>query len=123
MDKNAIFGLEGQTYEKAKAVVLPVPYDSVSLKGGCRGGPAAIMEASQSLESYDNESEMDMGGIGIFTSDEVDGGVATVEAMIDKVNKAVTPVVKDKKMPIIIGGDHTVSLGSISALMAAKVGV
>ncbi len=120
MDKNAIFGLEGQDYAKARAVVIPVPYDSMSASDGCRGGPAAIIEASQSLESYDIESEVDVADIGIFTSAMIDGGAPSVEAMIGKVSEAVAAVVKDGKVPILIGGDHTVSLGALTALANVK---
>jgi agmatinase len=121
MEKNAIFGLEAQEYKNAKAVVIPVPYDSMFAVGGCRGGPGAIIEASQNLESYDNSSGLDISDLGIFTSAVLEEESPSAEAMIGKVAKTVAPVIKDKKVPIVIGGDHTVSLGAISALADAKV--
>lgn len=63
---------------------------------------------------------MDVGAIGVFTAQEVDGGATSVEAMIEQVKGTVAPVIKDGKMPVLIGGDHVVALGAISALVGAK---
>ena len=44
--------------DRARVVVLPVPYDgTTSFRGGARGGPRAIIESSYNLEDYDAELE------------------------------------------------------------------
>ncbi len=44
-------GLPGQDFEKAKIVVIPVPYEATtSYKGGTKKGPEAILKASCQIE-------------------------------------------------------------------------
>ena len=55
---NNFLGLEEKhsTYETARFVVLPIPYDATaSYRGGCRAGPAAVIEASGQVEWFDEE--------------------------------------------------------------------
>ncbi|HMM61257.1 MAG TPA: arginase family protein, partial [Candidatus Rifleibacterium sp.] len=45
---------EDSSYEDARAVIIPVPYDSTtSYRAGTREGPAAIITASRQVELYD----------------------------------------------------------------------
>ena len=51
-------------YSRSKVVILPVPYDqTTTYKSGTREGPHAIIDASRSLESYDEELNKDISEI------------------------------------------------------------
>ena len=102
-------------YENAKIVVLPVPYDGTStwLKGADKG-PEAILEASANMELYDIETDSEVYTKGIATLDPVTEN-ASPEAMSDAVEMKVAALLNDKKFPVILGGEHSVSIGAFRA--------
>ena len=105
-------------YEKSKIVILPVPYDATStwVKGADKG-PEALLEASVALEWYDIETKTQVYQQGIHTAAPVTENT-TPELLCQAVEKRVTQLFGDKKFPVTIGGNHTVSIGAIRA--AAK---
>lgn len=110
-------GLDNEftSYKDAKIVVLPVPYDGTStwLKGADKG-PDAILEASANMELYDIETDSEVYTQGIATLDPVTES-SSPEAMSDAVEMQVDTLLKDKKFPVLLGGEHSVSIGSIRA--------
>jgi len=110
-------GLSGDfcQFETAKVVVLPVPYDGTStwLKGADKG-PAAILEASENMELYDIETDSEVHKIGIHTTEEITVK-SSPEEMVDAVYKRVLQLYRKKKFPVVIGGEHSVSIGAIKA--------
>ncbi len=117
MEKLNYGGLEEEftDYENAKIVVLPVPYDGTStwLKGADKG-PEAILEASANMELYDIETDSEVYTKGIATLDPVTEN-ASPEAMSDAVEMKVDALLNDKKFPVILGGEHSVSIGAFRA--------
>jgi agmatinase len=101
-------------YKRASIVILPVPFDKTStwLKGADKG-PRAIIEASPYLESYDIETDSEVFKKGIYTARAVNA--ATSAAMIKKTDAAVSGYLKDNKFVVILGGEHSVSMGPIKA--------
>lgn len=112
-----MFGLEDTSYEKARVVVLPVPYDSTTTyRAGAREGPHAIINASRSVELFNEEVEEDISKIGIFTLDELAPNLNSPEENIKLVERETSLILDDNKLPIIIGGDHSIAIGSIRAV-------
>ena len=107
---------EYTAFESSKVVILPVPYDGSStwLKGADKG-PEALLEASCNMEVYDIETDSEVHKIGIHTAEPVlvDG---SPEDMVDAVYKEMSFLFKKKKFPIIIGGEHSVSIGAFKAV-------
>ncbi len=103
-------------YPESRIVILPVPYDETStwIKGSDRG-PDAIMEASVNLEFYDIETASEVHKKGIFTLDPLNEK-SSPEALIKKSRAIVRGLLEDEKFPVIIGGNHTVSIGPAYAL-------
>ncbi|MGC8670100.1 MAG: agmatinase [Candidatus Micrarchaeia archaeon] len=113
-----LFGLDNQTYEKAKVVVVPIPYDSTSsYKSGSKEGPHAIIEASRNIELYNEETESDISNIGIFTTEELSPDFSSPEVMVERIKKEISLIVSQSKMPLLLGGEHTITLGSVGALL------
>ncbi len=101
--------------EKAKIVLLPVPYDGTSTWGkGADKGPEAFLNASENMELYDIETESEVYKQGIYLSDPITEN-ATPEAMVDAVHKQVKEHIKRNKFVTMFGGEHSVSIGSIRA--------
>jgi len=102
-------------FDKAKTVILPVPYDKTStyIKGSDKG-PAALLDASSNLELYDLETETNISETGIHTAPPLVSN-APPEQMVEEVEKKVGELLAAKKFVVVIGGEHTVCVGSIKA--------
>ena len=117
--KDAInFGYLPEEYsdaENSDIVIIPVAYDGTStwVKGADKG-PAAIIEASANMELYDIETDSEVYKKGIFTETPIEGEISTRE-MIDAVVDNVKYYLDKGKFPIVIGGEHSVSIGSVRA--------
>ncbi len=111
-----LFGLTPQ-YEESKIVVLPVPYDSTtSYKAGARDGPHEIISASRTVEPYNEELNMDINDILVYTTDELAPDVNSPKAMSNRVEREVDVILQDKKIPIVLGGDHSISIGAVASV-------
>ncbi len=101
-------------YEKAKITIIPVPYDSTtSYIPGTRDGPDAILKASINLEFYDIETKQKIDGI--YTKEPLERNIYP-EEMIKKVEREIEREIKNKKFPILLGGEHSLSIGFSKAL-------
>lgn len=110
-------GVEHADFEKAKIVVVPVPYDgTTSWKTGAREGPAAIISASRWLETYDEELRFDATSLGFHTLHEIEPDYSSPEKIISAAEGVVSKVFAEKKFPLLLGGEHSVSIGAFRAL-------
>ena len=102
-------------YADASIVVIPVPYDGTSTYGkGADKGPEAIFQAAENMELYDIETNKEVYKNGIFIAPELTG-YSSPEAMVSDVEQTVTKYMNTGKFVTIIGGEHSVSIGSIRA--------
>jgi len=101
--------------ENAVIIIIPVAYDGTStwVKGADKG-PAAIIEASANMELYDIETDSEAYRKGIYTEDTITRDITTTE-MINAVNGTVQYYLEKNKFTVVIGGEHSVSIGSIKA--------
>ncbi|MBI2626138.1 MAG: agmatinase [Candidatus Nealsonbacteria bacterium] len=107
-------GLGEQDYQKAKVVIFPVPYSSTTCwKTGTNEGPQAIIEASRHMELYDIESKKDPSKEGIFTLEPLEPSKDSPKETVFRIKKVIDRILKDKKFPLMLGGEHSVTLGSI----------
>lgn len=102
-------------YEESGIIIVPVPYDETStwMKGADKG-PEAILEASVNLEFYDIETASEAHLKGIHTISPV-LEKATPAKLVDAVYDKVFSLLSEGKFPVVIGGNHTVSIGAIKA--------
>jgi agmatinase len=102
--------------QQAKAVILPIPYDSTSeWRSGSRHGPQAIIDASQYLELYDLELGREIYQVGISTLRQVEPLLTSPQDMIDRVYQVTKSLVQKEKFMVLLGGEHTLSLGAVRA--------
>jgi agmatinase len=106
--------------QQAKIVILPVPYDSTSeWRGGSRHGPQAIIDASQYLELYDLELDREIYKVGICTLPEVEPLLSNPQDMIDRVYQVIKGLIQEEKFVVLLGGEHSLSLGAVRAFEEA----
>ena len=101
--------------DKAKIVLIPVPFDGTSTWGkGADKGPDAFLEASENMELYDIETDSEVYKKGIFLTEPIHE-TSSPEAMVNKVHEAVKQYIKRNKFVTIFGGEHSISIGTIRA--------
>jgi len=102
-------------YDESGIVIIPVPYDETStwMKGAYKG-PDAIMEASVNLEFYDIETSSEAHLKGIFTVPPV-LQKESPEKLTEDMYYRILTLLSENKFPVIVGGNHTVSIGAIKA--------
>jgi agmatinase len=103
--------------DRARFHVVPVPYEkTVSYGNGTAKGPAAIIEASSQLERFDGMS--DPGAEGIYTWPAIDCS-GKPEKVIEDISFSVKRILELKKIPVVLGGEHTVTWGVIKGYLDA----
>jgi agmatinase len=104
-------------FATAKVVILPVPYDSTTeWHSGARDGPQAIIAASQYLEMYDIELDKEIFRAGIHTLPAIEPVLSSPQKMIQRVYRITKGISQKDKFLVMLGGEHSVSLGVIHAL-------
>ena len=105
--------------EDHKVLIIPVPYEYTStFNKGTKNGPQAILNASTHLEKIDDELWADISKIGINTS-----GFLNCEFVNNKSKQQfgeIEEVVRNTMikgcLPVLIGGEHSISLGALKAV-------
>ena len=111
---------EYSSLKKSKVVMMQVPYDKTAtyIKGTV-DGPHAIIDASKKMELFDEELNQETYKIGIHTMDPLPVQDMAPEAMVDKVYSSTMELLKSNKFPVILGGEHSLSIGSVKAFKDA----
>jgi agmatinase len=102
-------------YQTAKIVILPVPFDATStwIKGADKG-PAAIIEASANMETYDIETDSEVYKQGIFTDKPIKEKKSP-EKMVAELKTRILKHLKNKKYIVTLGGEHSIGAATIQA--------
>lgn len=112
------------TFDQAKIIVLPVPYDLTSTyQSGSRRGPSAILEASGHMELYDEELQRETYLAGIHTNPFLEADARGPAEMIASVRQAVSDILQYDKIPVLLGGEHSISLGAVQAMKEKFPGI
>jgi agmatinase len=110
-------GLRNQNPQKAKVWILPVPLEATVFNlGGTKEGPKAIIDASRNVELFDEDLKKDISKIGIFTLPFLSLTKNSLKEAIFQIQDAIEKILKNKKFPVILGGEHTLTLGVVLAL-------
>ncbi|MDY6844872.1 MAG: agmatinase [Thermodesulfobacteriota bacterium] len=102
-------------FEKSPFVIMQIPYDhTTSYKSGARYGPKAIIDASHHLEEFDEELELEISEhINIYTHAPLEINELDPCKIILDIKSFAEIVFKNKKIPVLLGGEHTITLGNI----------
>ena len=118
-------GSENKTsYQSAKVVILPIPYEATTTyRQGCQNGPAALLEASDQLEAYDEELERETcREVGIYTCPAIADTrhqAVSAQAMLQETTQTVTKLIEEGKWIIAVGGEHSITAGVVKAYQQA----
>jgi N1-aminopropylagmatine ureohydrolase len=105
-----------RSFDDSKVVVLPVPVDrTTSYVGGTRNGPHEILQASSHMELWDEEMQVDVHGIGIFTLPEMELPFGEMEPLVDEIERVAYEVIGRGKFLVALGGEHSITPPLVSA--------
>lgn len=103
------------SYKNAKYIVFGVPFDNTStFRSGSRWTPDAMRKMCYNFESFDHNYNLDMNDLKVHDAGNITPS-SNILDMIDEIYLEVTSILNDKKIPIMIGGEHSISYGSIKA--------
>ncbi|OPZ96096.1 MAG: N(1)-aminopropylagmatine ureohydrolase [Planctomycetes bacterium ADurb.Bin412] len=105
----------------SRFVILPIRYDgSVSYKRGAGLAPDAIIEASKEIETFDEQLAGEFFQAGIHTHPGIDGTNFSPEQIQEEIYTTVLPLLEMGKVPISLGGDHSVTPALVKAAKQAR---
>lgn len=116
------FGLSDDYSSKdnSRVAIVPVPYEATTSYGkGTKDGPKAMLEASQQVELFDDELWIEPFKIGIHTTESVKVEAATSESddAFSSVAESIKPLIHSDKFPILLGGEHSITLGGVKGCL------
>ncbi len=115
------FGGYSISYDKAKYVVIGVPLDeTATFKPGYRFAPAKIREVSEALETYSLRIRSDYEGSPVHDIGDIVIVPGDIEQSLYRIEEILKNLMFDSKIPIILGGEHTITYPVMKALKDLK---
>ena len=118
MERNVetFLGCEG-SYEDARIVLYGAPFDSTtSYRPGTRFASRTMRAESYGLETYSPYQDLDMEDAKVFDGGDLELCFGDAERALGDIKTLASEVLKDGKLPFLIGGEHLVSLPAIEAV-------
>ncbi|MCD6236874.1 MAG: agmatinase [Thermoplasmata archaeon] len=104
-------------FKESDYVIFGVPYDKTSsFRYGARKAPFEIRQASWNFESFHIDTKTDLTKIKVHDYGDIDVSDMESSEMVRVVEDFTMKIVKENKIPIAIGGEHSITSGIISAL-------
>jgi len=104
------------SFDDADFILFGVPYDKTSsFRPGAAKAPNKIREASWNFETFDFRTGIDLQDINIHDYGNLDVESDSTEKMLQKVNEFASKIVSSGKIPIAIGGEHSITPGIVKA--------
>jgi len=106
------------SFRESAAVILGCPYDgSASFRPGARFGPSAIRRASWGIETYSPYLGLDLEKVKIHDMGDLDLPLGEKALALDLIREALQEILAGRKFPILLGGDHLVTLPIVEEIL------
>jgi len=116
VSQSNVFSGFQKPFEKAKYIILGVPFDVTSTyRTGARFGPNAIRQASLNIETYSFRTGIDLEDLQLHDLGDLHISTDT-EKTLERIGLVIKDILKAGKTPVTIGGEHTITLGVIKGL-------
>lgn len=104
-------------YDESDIVIFGVPFDgTTSYRPGTRFASAAIRNESYGIETYSPYLDKDLLDIKVFDAGDLEFGFGNTEKVLTTIEEMTRMILNDNKKPLMIGGEHLVSLGCVRAV-------
>lgn len=119
MNPNIMNFIAAETdFDEARAVIFGAPFDgTTSFRPGTRFGPGAIRAESDGIETYSPYQNKDLEDIAVFDSGDLLLPFGNTEAVLDMICARTAEILEAGKMPVMLGGEHLVTLGAVRAMV------
>lgn len=108
-------------FDSAKFIVIGAPLDVTgTFRPGYRDGPTAIRMASSQLETYSFRYSLDAEDVPIHDIGDLNVGL-DVNQGVEIIEDTVAQVRSSAKIPLVLGGEHTITFGSFLGSGADKL--
>ena len=105
-------------YRDARIVLFGAPFDSTtSYRPGTRFGSRAIRSESYGLETYSPYLDRDLTDISVFDSGDIELCIGSSQKALEQISERTAIILTDKKIPLMIGGEHLVTLGAFREVL------
>ena len=106
------------SYEESKIVLFGAPFDSTtSFRPGTRFASKAMRSESFGLETYSPYQDGDLEDFAVFDSGDLELPFGNTQRVLDQIEEHTAEILKDGKIPCMIGGEHLVTLGAMRAVV------
>ncbi|MCF8010416.1 MAG: agmatinase [Clostridiales bacterium] len=103
-----------EQYKDCSVVIVGAPMDmTVSFRPGTRQGPVEIREVSEGLEEYSLQLNLNLSERRFYDAGDIILPFGNVNKCLNCISQVIHEIIKDKKIPFLLGGEHTVSLPAI----------
>lgn len=124
MQCTGVFNYCTTDYERATVVIFGAPMDyTVSFKAGSRFGPEGIRSASYGLEQYSPYLDRHLSSVPFADAGDLVLPFGNVGKSLELINAKTREIVAAGKIPLVLGGEHLVSLPVIRALAEKHPGL
>lgn len=104
-------------YNDADIVLFGAPFDSTtSYRPGTRFGSKAMRSESFGLETYSPYQDKDLLDINVFDSGDIELCFGDTNMVLNDIEKRTQTILDDGKLPVMLGGEHLVTLGAVRAI-------
>ncbi|MCL2637643.1 MAG: agmatinase [Oscillospiraceae bacterium] len=105
-------------YDEAGIVLFGAPYDgTTSNRPGARFGGAAIRRESFGIETYSPYIDRDLSELKVFDGGEIELSFGAPVPVLKMIYNYTKQVITDEKLPVMLGGEHLVTLGAVRAIV------
>ena len=106
------------SFEESKAVILGCPFDgTASFRPGARFGPPAIRRASWGIETYSPYLKKDLTEVSLHDMGDLELALGDKKEAFRWIGKALQKILRSRKFPILLGGDHLITLPVIEEVL------
>ena len=106
------------SYEESKIVLFGAPFDSTtSFRPGTRFASKAMRSESFGIETYSPYQDGDLEDFAVFDSGDLELSFGNTQRVLDQIEEHTAEILKDGKIPCMIGGEHLVTLGAMRAVV------
>ena len=104
-------------YEDERIVLYGAPFDSTtSYRPGTRFASRMMRAESYGLETYSPYQDLDLEDAAVFDGGDLELCFGDTQKALDDIHDFAADILKDNKLPLLIGGEHLVSLPAIQAV-------
>ncbi len=105
-------------FDKSNIVLFGAPFDgTTSFRPGTRFGPNAIRQESFGIETYSPYQGRDLEDISVCDIGDLDLPFGNTERALSMIEETTSDIVNAKKLPVMVGGEHLVTLPAVSAVL------